>query len=648
MPSRNRFSRRLAFVAVLYFAGTIAVVGRMSHLSIVQGPELAAQAARISCGESIKISYRGAIQDRNGAVLATSVASSQVAVRRQEYRYDPAHAAALAPHLGMSVAELDRKLREDRRRWFWVARNVTIDAANSIRRLRIPGIDVHRGQSRAYPQGPLAAHVVGFTGVDAQGLEGIERVWDAQLRGEPESVRVCRDVRGQVFLNESDMLGLNQGATVELTLDATLQSIAESELKQEVEDTRAIGGSVVILDPRTGEVLAMAVVPQFDPNDYNAYDVSSRRNRVVTDVFEPGSTTKPLLVAAALDAHAVTVHDEFFCENGLTYIGRWPLRDHHPHGTLTVPEILRVSSNIGSAKIAAKLGAETFHRYLTAFGFGRPTGVEVGVNSESDGMLKPPSAWRPINVANIAFGQGVSVTAMQLASAFATLANEGKRMLPYVVRQVVDSDGNVIVRKEPTAEAQVVRPEIAREVTRMLEAVTRPGGTAPRAAVEGIRVAGKTGTAQKAEAGGYSKDRWLASFVGYLPADDPRLVIAVTVDEPKTSHFGGTVAAPVFRRIAEASLDYLYISRMPKVTEPVVYLETDGAEFAPPDVQDFDGSMPRLEGLSLRSAMRAMDGCDCAVQVEGSGYVVAQQPDAGVQVARASSVKLTLSATHER
>jgi len=548
----------------------------------------------------------------------------------------------------MEVADLDRKLREDPRRWFWVARSVTIDAANSIRRLRIPGIDVHRGQSRTYPQGPLAAHVVGFTGVDAQGLEGIERVWDEKLRGVPESVRVCRDVRGQVFLNESDMLGLNQGASVELTLDATLQSIAESELKQEVDESKAIGGSVVIMDPRTGEVLAMAVVPQFDPNDYNAYTVSSRRNRVVTDVFEPGSTTKPLLVAAALDAHVVTVDDEFFCENGIMYVGGWPVRDHHGHGMLSVPDILRFSSNICSAKIGAKLGAETFHRYLTAFGFGRPTGVEVGVNSESDGMLKPASRWRPIHVANISFGQGVSITAMQLASAFATLANDGKRMLPYAVRQVVDSEGRILVRNEPRAEAQVVRPEVARTVTRMLVEVTQPGGTAPRAAVEGIRVAGKTGTAQKAEAGGYSKDRWLASFVGYLPADDPRLVIAVTVDEPKTSHFGGTIAAPAFRRIAEASLDYLYISRVPKVTEPVVYLEADGAEYAPPEVQDFDGSMPELEGLSLRSAMRAMDGCDCSVAVEGSGYVVAQQPSPGVQVARAASISLTLAPSHEQ
>ncbi len=643
MPSRNRFSMRLLLIAVVYFVSALAVVGRMSHLSIVQGPELARQAKRITCRDSVKMSYRGTIQDRTGASLATSMASSRVAVRRQEYVYEPQHAEQLAAHLGLGLEELDGKLRDDKRRWFWVSRSITVDAANTVRRLGIAGIDVHKNQYRYYPHGPLAAHIVGFTGVDSQGLEGIEKVWDEQLRGEPESVRVCKDVRGQVFFNESDMTGVNQGATVELTLDATLQSIAESELKAQVEETQAVGGSVVIMDPRTGEVLAMAVVPQFDPNDYNAFPVSSRRNRVVTDVFEPGSTTKPLLIAAALDAGVVTPDDEFFCENGLTYIGGWPLRDHHPYGELTVAEILRVSSNICSAKIGDTLGAPAFHKYLTEFGFGRKTGVTVGLHSESAGMLKPPDKWRPIHVANISFGQGLSVTSMQLASAFATLANDGVRMHPYVVRQVMGTDGAIVQRNEPREEARVVSTKVARTVTSMLEEVTKAGGTAPRAAVEGIRVAGKTGTAQKAEQGGYSKDRWLASFVGYLPADDPRLVIAVTVDEPKTSHFGGVVAAPVFRRVAEASLDYLYISRMPTMPEPVMHVEPIVEVYRPPVVEEFDGTMPELDGLSLRTAMRAMDGCDCDVRVEGRGYVVGQKPEAGVQLARAASVTLQLA-----
>lgn len=644
MPSRSRFSLRLFIVAAGYFVAAAAVVSRMSHLSIVQGPELRKEANRNTCSEWVKRSYRGTIQDRNGATLATSIASSRVAVRRREYVYEAGHAALLAPHLGLDTVELDEKLRNDKRGWFWVSRSISIDAANAIRRLQIAGIDVHQDQYRSYPQGPLAAHIVGFTGVDSQGLEGIEKVWDDQLRGEPESVRVCKDVRGRVFFNESDMLGLNQGATVELTIDATLQSIAESELRAQVEATQAVGGSVVILDPRTGEVLAMAVVPVFDPNDYNAFPVSSRRNRVLTDIFEPGSTTKPLLVAAALDAGVVKPEDEFFCENGLTYIGRWPLRDHHPHGVLNVAEIVRVSSNICSAKIGAELGAAEFHRYLTAFGFGRPTGVTVGSNSENGGMLKLPQDWKPIHTANISFGQGLSVTAMQLASSFATLANDGVRMQPYIVRQVVAPDGTITKRYEPREEARVVSKQAARTVTAMLEEVTKIGGTAPRAAVEGIRVAGKTGTAQKAEAGGYSKDRWLASFVGFLPADDPRLVIAVTVDEPKTSHFGGVVAAPVFRSIAEAGLDYLYIPRMPRMPEPVLHLEPIVEAYEPPTVQDFNGTMPKLDGLSLRSAMRAMDGCDCDVRIEGSGYVVGQEPSAGVVLASASSVKLQLSA----
>jgi cell division protein FtsI (penicillin-binding protein 3) len=644
MPSRSRFSLRLFLVAGVYLVSALALVGRMSHLSIVQGPELERQAKKIICRDSVKMSYRGIIQDRNGASLATSMASSRVAVRRQEYVYDEAHADVLAPFLGLEVDELDRKLRDDERRWFWVSRSIPVDAASALGRLRIVGIDVHKNQYRYYPQGPLAAHIVGFTGIDSQGLEGIEKVWEEQLRGEAESVRVCKDVRGRVFFNESDLTGINQGATVELTLDATLQSIAESELKAQIRATEALGGSVVIMDPRTGEVLAMAVVPQFDPNAYNAFPVSHRRNRIVTDVFEPGSTTKPLLIASALDAGVVKPDDEFFCENGLTYIGGWPLRDHHPHGELTVAEILRVSSNICAAKIGAALGAESFHKYLTAFGFGRNTGVSAGLNSESGGLLKPSEKWRPIHVANISFGQGLSITAMQLTSSFATLANDGVRMHPYVVRQVAATDGTIIMRNEPRREARVVSTQVARTVTAMLEEVTKVGGTAPRAAVEGIRVAGKTGTAQKAEAGGYSKDRWLASFVGFLPADDPRLVIAVTVDEPKTSHFGGVVAAPVFRRVAEASLDYLYIPRMPVMPDPVMHVEPIVEAYRPPVVEDFDGTMPKLQGLSLRTAMRAMDGCECDVQIEGNGYVVGQKPEAGVQLARAASVTLQLAA----
>jgi cell division protein FtsI (penicillin-binding protein 3) len=640
MRGRNHFSRRLFIVGLACTAGAVAIAGRMYWLSIVEGPEMARQVKTITCGESVKMSYRGPIVDRNGSALATSIAASRVALRRADYRYTPGDGHRLAPLLGADADELERTLRDDPSKFIWLSHSVDPDAANAIRQLRIAGIDVHRDQQRSYPHGPLAAHVVGFTGVDAQGLEGVERMLDAEIRGRAVSVRVCTDVRGRVFLDEGDKeeVGANRGATVQLTLDLTLQSIAEAELRKQVAATRAAGGAVVMLDPRTGEVLAMANVPDFDPNVYGRSPVSYRRNRTITDIFEPGSTMKPFLIAGALDAGVIDETDRFFCEHGAMRVGGWTIHDHHPYDYLTVPEIIQVSSNICSAKVGAELGAERFYKYLKAFGFARKSGI--GLPGDNDGMLTPPEKWRPIHVANISFGQGIGVTAIQLASAFATLANDGVRMKPYIVQRVTDRDGVVVERNEPVEEGRVVRREVARSVTSMLEAVVSPGGTAPRAHVQGIRVAGKTGTAQKAENGRYSHDRWLASFAGYLPADDPRLVIAVTIDEPKTNHFGGMVAAPVFRAIAEASLDYLHIYRAPQLDEQVVTIEAKLPTPAERQPASFDGTMPDLTGLSLRSAMQAIHGCNCDVDVEGRGYVVAQEPAPGVVVPATVQLKL--------
>jgi len=640
MRSRNSFSKRLVVVSVLCVAAACCVIGRMYYLTVVRGPELAGQAERITCGDSVRIAYRGPILDRNGSMLATSIAASRVAMRRNEYVYDPTHAAELGPLLHYDVAALDQLLRADPRRFIWLSKSVGIDEATALHRMAIPGIDVHSDQRRNYPQGPLAAHLVGFVGTDAQGLEGIERLLDGDLAGESQTVRVCKDVRGRVFYSNSNTSGANKGAAVEVTIDATLQSIAEAELNRQIDEYGASGGSVVILEPSTGEVLVMANAPSFDPNVYRRSPVANRRNRAITDVFEPGSTMKPFLIAAALDTGTVVPTDVFFCENGAMRIGGWTIHDHHPHGRLTIPEIIQVSSNICSAKVGEALGAESFYRYLTAFGFGRKSGI--GLVGDSTGMLMAADRWRAINLANISFGQGMAVSAMQLASAFSVLANDGVRMRPFVVRRVTLADGTVSDYQRPEVESRVVAAKTARQLTGMLEAVVAPGGTAPQAQIDGLRVAGKTGTAQKAENGRYSREHWVASFVGYLPADDPQMVIAVIIDEPKKNHYGGIVAAPVFRRIAEASLDYMHIHRTPELSSPALTIEASAPEPSTPHDVSFDGTMPDLRGLSLRSAMHAMEGCECAVEIAGSGYVVSQQPDPGVQLVSARSVSLTL------
>ncbi len=640
MGGRNRFTIRLAVVGAGCAVAAAAVVARMVYLVVVQGPVLRGEVARITSGETIKIAYRGPILDRNGTALATSVASSRIGLRRKAYRFQPEHVDLLAPLLGVDRETLRRKLAEGHRPYEWLARYVGVEQAAAIRRLNIPGIDVHRHQQRSYPQGTLAAHVLGFVGVDAQGLEGIERLYDDRIRGEPVSVRVRKDSKGRVFYNESDLAGINRGASIVLTLDATLQSIAEAELARQVEKTKAAAGSVVMMNPRTGEILAMANVPTFDPNFYQQWPAAARRNRAVTDLFEPGSTVKPFVVAAALDAGVVRPDDRFYCEHGSIRIGGWTIHDHHPHDELTVAEIVKVSSNIGAAKIGAAVGAERLYRYLRAFGFGRASGV--GLPGDRAGVLPPPEKWRPITLANISFGQGLSVTATELASAYAALANDGVRMRPFIVRQIVAADGSVLLANGPYREGRAVRAETARAVTRMLEAVVADGGTAPQARIDGVAVAGKTGTAQKVENGRYSHRRWVASFVGYLPAGDPRLLIAVVIDEPQTNHYGGVVAAPVFRRIAEASLDYLHIPRAVPREVPVV--EAAAPQAVPvPRVPAFDGKMPDVRGLSLRSALHAFDGCQCGVRVDGAGYVRSQEPPPGTRLASNALVRLELS-----
>jgi cell division protein FtsI (penicillin-binding protein 3) len=656
MASRSRFGFRLKIVGLFCALAAVALVARMTKLTIVDGPGLRKEVGSITCRDAVDISYRGQILDRNGAALATSVESFQVAARREEYKYDAARVGPLADALGVSARDLDRKLRTEAAKFFWLSRGVDTDAANRIRGMRIPGIDVYRDQQRTYPHGSLAAHMIGFSGVDEKGLEGIESKFDEEIRGEPIKRKVCKDGRGRVWLDRGGLLGMNQGATVELTIDATLQSLAEAELSQQVEEMNADGGSVVILDPRTGEVLAMANTPGFDPNRYSTYPPGNRRNRAVTDTYEPGSTMKPFVVAAAIDAGLVRPSDRFDCENGKLKIGGWTIHDHHPHKILSVPEILEVSSNICSAKIGAVLGPDRLYDYLKSFGFARPTDVDLP--GEVSGRLPPPSQWKPINTANISFGQGVTATTMQIASAYATIANGGTRMLPYVVSKITDLDGDVLHYRVPEAEGKVLKPEVARAISGMLELVIGPNGTAEAASIAGVRVAGKTGTAQKVVDGRYSKSNWVSSFVGYLPADDPRVVIAVNIDEPREHHYGGVVAAPVFKRIAEASLDYLHVHRAPVVEEndkkasqrrPEDTMTPPGIAMpAVPAVTAFNGRMPELRGLSLRSAMRALDGCDCEVEVDGSGYVVDQRPEPGVDVSGADAVRVILARAGEK
>ena len=655
MRSRNKFSKHLTRIGVACILCGVGLVARMYHLQVVRGDHYRALSESTKCKDTIEIPYRGPIVDRNGVVLATTTSAAKVS-RGGGYRYSPAHADTLAPLLGMNKAELDTKLSHGGEKFTWLSRAVDQDVSTAIQNLRIPGIEIHQSQERSYPQGSTAAHILGFVGSDANGLEGVEKLFDKEIKGSSMKVHVCRDVTGRAFLSNSEDTGLNRGGTAYLTLDATLQSIAEAELAKQVEKTHATAGAVVMMDPKTGEILALANVPTYDPNDLGDSPVEARRNRVVTDLFEPGSTMKPFVVASALEAGLIKPTDKFFCENGRLYVPGWPkpIRDHHPHGTLDIGDIIRVSSNICSAKIGWLLGPQRLYDYLNQFGFDRLTHVEMP--GERRGLVASPDKWKLLNTTTISFGQGISVTAMQLATAYATIANDGVRMQPRIIRKITDQFGGITREFPLMEERRVVSAETARTMRRMMAAVVSKEGTAAAAIVDGVPAAGKTGTAQKAENGRYSESRWLASFAGFLPVEDPRVGIVVMVDEPKGVHFGGLIAGPVFKSIAEASLDYLGIEReLPTPNNDIDKLfpadddeglqEASASPAAPPPVATPAGAMPDLRGLPLRAAMRALASCDCDVKIDGHGFVVSHDPPPGGKLAPSGGVSLKLAST---
>lgn len=655
MRSRNRFSTNLALIAMLCSAGGGTLVVRMYYLQIMRGDHYREISENTKCKDTIDIAYRGPIVDRNGVVLATTTSAAKVS-RGGGYRYDAAHAGVLAPLLGIDRSALDKNLAQGGEKFRWLSRAVDQDVATAVRNLRIPGVDIHQSQERSYPQGATAAHIIGFVGADSDGLEGVEKLFDKEIKGSSVSVHVCRDVTGRAFLSNSEDTGLNRGGTAYLTLDATLQNIAEVELSRQVEKTHAVAGAVVMMDPKTGEILALANVPTFDPNDVDGSPTAARRNRIVTDLFEPGSTMKPFVVAAAMEAGLVKPEDKFFCENGRLMVPGWrrPIRDHHPYGILDVAGVIRVSSNICTAKIGYLLGPHRLYEYLNAFGFDRLSHVELP--GERRGMVLPPEKWKQINTTTISFGQGISVTALQLASAYATIANDGVRMQPRIIRKITDQYGAVTRDFPLQEERRVVSVDVARATRQMLAAVVSREGTASAAIVDGVPAAGKTGTAQKAENGRYSESRWLASFAGFLPVEDPRVVIVVMVDEPKGIHYGGLIAGPVFKSIAEASLDYLGIEReLPAPSdeldklfdadEELLLQEASASPSGVAPVPTEPGAMPDLRGLPLRAAMRALASCNCEVKIEGHGFVVSHEPSAGSTLAPAAPVSLKLAAT---
>lgn len=498
---------------------------------------------------------RGTIYDRQLRPLALNVAVYSLYAKSRTMT-QPQKEEAIK-HL-CAVLDLDPEfLRErlSRKKYFvWIARKLSVETVAKIRGLNLEGLDFLKESKRYYPNQSLAAHVIGFAGIDNNGLEGLEKMYDEYLKGEMGWSQILRDAKQRELLIEKNYVAPRDGFNLVLTIDETIQYIAEHALDKAMEKHHAQSAMIIVLDPKTGEILALANRPTYDLTQVSQSSIESRTNRAVAFVYEPGSVFKIVTASAALEENAAKETDKFFCENGSYRIGNHTLHDHHAHGTLTFSEVFEQSSNIGVSKIAQKLGAEKIYEYANRFRFGKLT--DINLPGEVRGMLKVPALWSKTSIGAIPMGQEVTVTAMQLVCAIASIANDGVYMRPYVVKYVKDQKDEVIKEFHPETVAQVITPETAQRVKEILYRAVEHG-TGRMARIEGMKVAGKTGTAQKVIEGGYSHGKYYASFIGFAPVENPRLALVVVFDEPRGSYFGGTVAAPVFKEVVENSLKYL-------------------------------------------------------------------------------------------
>ncbi|MBI2206167.1 MAG: transpeptidase family protein [Candidatus Rokubacteria bacterium] len=632
-----------------------SVAARLAWLQLVRHGELSAMAERQYSRTVVLHANRGPIVDRNGAPLATSIAAESLFAQPKQLG-DPVRAAErLGPLLDMPPGEIHAALVSGKS-FVWLKRRLEPAVAARIKELREPGLGFIPEPLRLYPNRELAAHIVGFEGVDG-GLEGVERGWNGELAGTPGRALAGRDALGRDVVHPEVIQAPAPGHGVMLTIDRAIQHIAERELDAVYRRTGAKTAMAVVMDPRTGDLLAVALRPTFNPNTF--LDVPSRdhwRNRAVTDPFEPGSTFKAILAAAALEEGVVRPEEPIYAENGKITIAKTTIHDWKKYGWLTFSEVLQHSSNVGSIKVGLALGRERYYRYMTAFGFGAPTGV--GLAGESRGQLRDPGRWSALSLPTMSIGQEVSVTALQMVAAFGAIANGGTLMRPRLVRSVFDASGREVRRFEPRPVRQVVSPETARTLTRMLAAVV-DGGTGQRAAIHGYDVAGKTGTAQKLDPATrrYSRAPGVLSFVGFAPATEPRFVMLTMLDEPQNEKWGSEAAAPVFAAIGREVLRYLEVPRSD--TPPVQIVTGPAAEPLAPRVRlvsaietestsDQAAVMPDLRGWSLRQALAALAPLGIEIAVQGRGRVTMQMPTPGAMLEAGTTTVLTLGRNEAR
>ncbi len=645
--------RRLLFLSCFFVVWGLVVVGRLLHIQVVRHESFVQRAAKQQERTISLTPVRGSIYDREGRVLAESIAASSIYADPQSMRDPRLVVKELSSIRALQIdpAELEKRLRRGGE-FAWIARQVSPEVVEQVKGLRLSGVYFLEEHKRLYPKESLAASLIGYAGVDGTGLAGVEHSFDRYVRGRPGTVTLLRDARRGVYMvgGEGTHAAVD-GNDVHLTIDQVIQFLAERSLEKAVRRSGALGGSIIVADPAGGSILAMASYPGFDPNRFRDFPPASWRNRAVQDLYEPGSTFKIVTAAAGLERDLVTPSQMLDCGNGKIEIANVTIREHDgkQYSFLSFEDVIAQSSNVGTIRVALSLGPRLFYEYIKRFGFGDRTGIELP--GEAAGILRRPEKWSLISNAELSIGQEIGVTALQLLRAMSIVANGGRDMKPSVLSKVVDRKGKTIATREPLPPRRVISERAAAILNEILKTVVTRG-TGSLAALDEHVVAGKTGTSQKAGRGGYLADRYVASFAGYVPADRPRLVIVVVIDEPRGQHYGGIIAAPAFREVAEASLRYLGVR--PSVpgrmisgdslaafsqrnqTRPTRRETPDGSE------KTANGLVPDLRGFDAREAISKATRQGFEVRMEGSGVVTGQTPLPGAAAAE-KTLELTLS-----
>jgi len=636
-PQQKRLLQLFAFLA----AWAIVVVARLAQIQLVRHADYVARAQRQQERTIELAPVRGTIRDARGRILAESVAAESIYADPQAVVDRAAAARALAGPLHMSARDIEAKLAGGGG-FVWIARQLPLDVAAEVKRLRVPGVYAFEEHRRSYPRNTLGANVIGWVGVDGNGLAGIEHSFDSYVRGKAGKVTLLRDARRSMYLVGAE--GANRpvdGHDVVLTIDSVVQFITERALQRAVDDYHAAGGAAIVMNPSDGAILAMASVPTFDPNHFADFPPAAWRNRNVQDAYEPGSTFKIVTASAGLEEGLVTPSQFIDCGDGVIQIANTEIHEHggNRYGVITFEDVMVHSSNVGAVKVGLQVGPSRFYDVIRRFGFGERTGVQLP--GEATGLVRRTQSWSALSNASMSIGQEISVTPLQVVTAMAAIANGGVRVAPRIVDRVVDAQGNTIYAPPRPAPVRVVSEKTAAVLNEILKAVVARG-TGQKAALAEHVVAGKTWTAQKAARGGYTMDRVVASFAGYVPADRPRLAILIVVDEPKGSQYGGTIAAPAFKEIAEPALRYLGVA--PSLPQRTLDLNAPMlAAFSQPEAVRPAAGVPDLRGLDARAAIARAVAAGLTVRARGSGLVASQDPLPGGAVPTNHAVTLTLA-----